>query len=87
MLRIEHNNDQLRNRLWEDYELTVATAGEWRQEISNYNKSQRELNRLKAKIKDLGAVNLDAIKEFEAVQDRFSFMDGQEKILSFPDKN
>lgn len=81
LLRIEHNNDQLRNRLWEDYELTVATAGEWRQEISNYNKSQRELNRLKAKIKDLGAVNLDAIKEFEAVQDRFSFMDGQREDI------
>lgn len=76
-LRLQQNNDLLRNRLWEDYELTYATADDWRQEITSPNKSQRELNQLKTKIRDLGPVNVDAITEYESVIDRYSFMERQ----------
>ncbi|HHU07133.1 MAG TPA: chromosome segregation protein SMC [Clostridiaceae bacterium] len=76
-LRLQQNNDLLRNRLWEDYELTFATADDWRQEMTSVHKSQRELNQLKVKIKDLGSVNIDAINEYDAVSDRYSFMERQ----------
>ncbi|HZW98264.1 MAG TPA: chromosome segregation protein SMC [Bacillota bacterium] len=75
--RLQQNNDLLKNRLWEDYELTIATADDWRKEILNANKSQRELNQLKAKIRDLGPVNIDAINEYDAVLDRHNFMESQ----------
>lgn len=77
LLRIEQSNDVLRNRLWEEYELTEATAQDWKQDIVSYNKSQKEFNQLRSKIRELGTVNVDAIREHESLMDRYDFMTKQ----------
>lgn len=77
IIRIEQNNDILRNRLWEEYELTETTAQQWKQDIISYNKSLKEFNNLRLEIKELGTVNVDAIHECESLMDRYDFMEKQ----------
>lgn len=74
MIRIEQNNDILRNRLWEEYELTETTAQRWKQDIISYNKSLKDFNHLRLEIKELGTVNVDAVHEYESLRDRYNFM-------------
>lgn len=69
------------NRLWEDYELTYTDACEIRTEVENEKEAFARLAELKAQIKSLGSVNVDAIEEYKAVEERFVFLTEQKNDL------
>jgi chromosome segregation protein len=75
--RIEGLVDDAKNRLWEDYELTVDQSRTWRQESVNRPELTRRVAALKNEIKGLGTVNLAAIEEYASVSERCQFMIGQ----------
>ncbi len=77
MSRIENQIDDTKNRLWETYELTTPQAAKWDKPIKNRSEATRRLNQVKNDIKELGPVNLTAIEESQAVQERYAFMSGQ----------
>ncbi len=81
LIRLEQNTDLLKNRLWEDYELTFANANKYRQELSSPQKSQRRLNQIKVQIKELGLVNTAAVSEYEALVERFEFLSRQKEDI------
>lgn len=85
-LEIKYTKDEMLldnyvNKLWEEYELSYQMALKYKKEINNISKSQQEIRVLKNKIKSLGNINLDSIKEFERVNDRFKFIKEQENDL------
>lgn len=71
--RLQNQIDELKNRLWEQYELiaddlSLATLDV--PENMSVTKATREINQLRNKIKDLGPVNPAAIHELAQVADR-----------------
>ena len=79
--QLEGEQTALLDRLWEAYELTPSTAREIYQEPADRQAAARRISELKAGIKALGSVNLDAIQEFEEVNERYTFMTAQRDDL------
>lgn len=67
------------NKLWEDYELTISTAEELRADIPD--NAVRQINEIKTEIKGLGNINIDAIEEYNQVGERYEFLKTQRDDL------
>lgn len=67
------------NKLWEDYELTITTAEDLKTEIPD--NAVRQINDIKAEIKGLGNINIDAIEEYNQVGERYEFLKTQRDDL------
>ena len=86
--RIENQNAKLEvetehviNKLWDEYELTYNAALEYRREDFNMVESQKEAAALRAQIKALGNINIDAIEQYKEVKERFDFLTSQKNDL------
>lgn len=76
---LQKESDTIVSQMWEQYEVTRSEAEKTTQRPENPEKSQRELNEIKGKIKALGSVNVDAIEEYKEVSKRYNFLDSQLK--------
>lgn len=74
--KLELELNQVINKMWEDYELTPNTVGDVKP-ITNANEVQKEVNSLRSEIHDLGVVNVNAIKEYQELKERYDFMSEQ----------
>ncbi len=72
--KLEEDAESLVNRLWDEYELTYLTAEKYRHDIEDVAAEHKNLASVKAKIKALGNVNLDAIEEYAASSERYEFL-------------
>ncbi|MBR5312311.1 MAG: chromosome segregation protein SMC [Clostridia bacterium] len=77
-------SDKLTARLWDDYEMTYAAAKKFVQEndapvVENGNRSRCQAlqNDLRAKIKVLGHVNVEAVEEYGEVKRRYDHIKRQ----------
>ena len=61
------------NRMWEEYELTPNNA-EGFVKTTDPAKTQKEVNYLRNQIRDLGSINIDSIKEYQTLKERYDFM-------------
>ena len=75
--RYELEVDDCKNRLWENHELTYDNAAEYRFEIENLSAIQKRINELRSQIKEIGAVNVNAVEEFQKINERYEFMCAQ----------
>lgn len=73
--------DDLKNRLWEDHEITYDNAQSFRLEIDNVQPIQKKLLELKNELKEIGPVNMNALEEFERVNERYTFMTAQKNDI------
>ena len=71
--KIEEDLNQVINKMWEEYELTPNTVSEYKKP-ENVSATQRQVNNLRADIRDLGSVNVDSINEYKALKERYDFM-------------
>ena len=69
------------NDLWNEYEITPNNAEEKYEKPENIADTQRKVNGLHNKIKDLGSVNVDAIEEYKKAEERFNIMNTQREDL------
>lgn len=69
--------DDMKNRMWEEHELTYDNANDFRIEVENLQVSQKRLSELRSEMKDIGPVNLSAVDEFDRVNDRYALMQRQ----------
>ncbi len=69
--------DNIINRLFDEYELTVSAAQEISVPIEDITEANRRLSVLRSKIKSLGNVNLSAIEEYKEVSERYEFLKAQ----------
>jgi chromosome segregation protein len=82
--RINAEQDNLTERLWEDYELTYAEAMEKVvNPITPENRSASisRQNKLKSKIRELGNVNVGAVEEYKSVKERYETTNAQVQDL------
>lgn len=78
------NDTQLenyKNKLWEEFEISYLQAMEFRKKEFNMNNAVRENREIKSRMKELGEVNIGAIKEYEVVSERYGFLTGQRDDL------
>ena len=96
LLLFEQKNSDIKNKqentqssiesatseMWEQYEITYSQAlVEIGDDEYDIKEEEERLKTLKNKIKNMGAVNTDAIKEYEEVNERFTFLASQRDDL------
>ena len=74
---METGYDDISQKLWEEYELTVQTAREFAFEFEDENQLRKDLSAIKASIKRLGNVNVGAIEEYKEVFEKYNFLKEQ----------
>lgn len=75
--RLKAELDQSRNRLWEDYELTAVSLEKDGRNIAedfDVKTATKEIQKLRAAIRSLGSVNVDAVEQYEQISERFQFL-------------
>ena len=73
----ELEEKQILDKLWETYQLSHEAARAQRLELESVPKAQRRIGELKRAITGLGNINLDAIEEFQRVNERYTYLTGQ----------
>ena len=68
---------QILDKLWENYELSHTAAQEQRIELESVPKANRRISELKREIGGLGSVNVGAIEEFDRVNTRYTYLTTQ----------
>lgn len=71
--KLEEDINSIINKMWEEYELTPNTVGEYKKP-DNVALTQKKVNNLRSDIKDLGSVNIDSIEEYKTLKERYDFM-------------
>jgi len=74
--KFEQDLRQVVDNLWDEYELTPNSCGEY-EKPSNVQNTQKEVNKLRTQIRDLGSINIDSIEEYKKNKERYDFMSEQ----------
>ena len=77
--RLKSTHESYINQLFEKYEMTLVQAREIKDE--NIQIDKKLLEHLKREIRNLGNVNIDSIKEYEEVKERYDFYSEQKQDL------
>lgn len=72
----------MKDRIWDEYQITYDTALSWRAEEFNFSASNGEIARLKKQINNLGYVNVNAIEDYKVLKERYDELDVQIKDLT-----
>lgn len=78
--KIELMRDNLQNKIWDDYALTLANAEKLRGEFS-YQTGTREIEEIRQEIAAMGPVNPNAIEDFARVSGRLESLRVQKNDL------
>ncbi len=80
--RVENDQRNLQNRIWDTYKLTYAGAEEFRQaEGFNEKEADRRANELQSAIRALGTVNVGAVEEYAQTKARVDDLTAQQNDL------
>ena len=82
-IKFEMELTNLKNKMWEDYELTIASSRPLipEGEEINVKQTEKQANKLRKDIKDLGEVNISAIEEYQKTKERYDFIMNQKTDL------
>ncbi len=70
------------NYMWDEYEITLSQASELRNpDFNDLSAMKKQIGSLKDAIKRLGDVNVNAIEDYKALMERYSFLSNQQKDL------
>ncbi len=75
--RISEEFDQVTAKLWDEYELTYSDAEAKRLPPEKMEKAPSRLASLKAKIRAMGSINVNAVEEYREVKERYDFLTAQ----------
>ena len=68
--------EQIVNKMWEEYELTPNNVTDY-EKTTNPQEVQKNVNSLRTEIKNLGSINIDSIKEYKELKERYDFISEQ----------
>ena len=74
--KFEQDLKQVIDSLWEEYEMTPNNCENY-EKPANIQATQKEVNKLRNKIRDLGSINIDSIEEYKKAKERYDFMSEQ----------
>lgn len=75
--KFETQLDSYKDKLWEEFEISYLQAIEFKKKEFNLAAAVKESREIKNRIKELGEVNVGAIKEYESVSERYEFLNEQ----------
>ncbi|MBQ5782074.1 MAG: chromosome segregation protein SMC [Oscillospiraceae bacterium] len=81
IINMETGYDDIIQRLWEEYNLTVQTAREFAVDFEDEAQLRKDLAAVKAAIKQLGNVNVKSIDEYREVYEKYNFLKEQLRDL------
>ena len=73
--RLDHSSTELitiQNRIWDMYELTYANALSFADPEFDLESSKEEIESSRTKIKNMGAVNVNALEDYTEINERYS---------------
>ena len=79
--RIEGDQKNLQNRIWDTYKLTYAGAEEFRRTPFDEKESDRRAGELQGQIRALGTVNVSAVEEYAETKARVDDLTTQQQDL------
>lgn len=82
----ENALDDAVGKLWSEYDISFSEAQKRYTKIENFDEAQKIASSLKAKIRALGNVNIDAVEEYKEVSERYEFLSKQIDDLTLSKK-
>lgn len=82
LVRAQGELKNLEERIWNEYELTYAGALDYRREDFDPRESQKEIDAIRAQIRAMGSVNVNAIENYQITKERFDHLDTQRQDLN-----
>ncbi len=79
--RVEGEFKQLTDRIWEDYELSYEGALAFQDESFRLNDSEKRIAQIRARIRQMGSVNVGAVDEYRQTMERFNQLTAQRDDL------
>ncbi|MGI6011758.1 MAG: chromosome segregation protein SMC [Ruminococcus sp.] len=80
--KLEENREQKIQYMWEEYEITPGSAGEFRlPDEKDDGTLKRGVSACKEEIRKLGPVNVNAIEEYKELKERHDFLETQHRDL------
>ncbi len=77
MARQDTQLENAKEKLWEEFEVSYLQAIEFKKEDFVMSQAVRENREIKSRLRELGEVNVGAIKEYAQVKERYDFLTGQ----------
>ncbi|MGP1569786.1 MAG: chromosome segregation protein SMC [Eubacteriales bacterium] len=81
LAKSESTLENYKNKLWDEFEISYVQASSFKSEDVNFAEAQKQAKKLKAQIRELGNVNVGAIKEYEEVEKRYKFLQEQKSDI------
>lgn len=76
--KLEENKQRICDRMWDEYEITYFAARELtKEEKRHYGELQRLSKEWKEEMRRLGDVNVQAITQYQEVEERYTFLTAQ----------
>ncbi len=80
--KLEADQEARINYMWNEYELTLSSAAPMRnEELTDIPSMRRQIQEIKDEIKKLGDVNVNAIEDYKALMERYTFLKNQHDDL------
>ena len=79
--RVETEFKQIEERIWEDYEITYALAEPFRQADFRLAESEKRISAIRARIREMGVVNVSALDEYRQTVQRLEELTAQRDDL------
>lgn len=70
LTRLEGDLKQMQDRIWEEYELTYAGAKDFFVENFELGPAEKCINEIRAQIREMGSVNVNAIEDYQTCRTR-----------------
>ncbi|MBQ4557909.1 MAG: chromosome segregation protein SMC [Clostridia bacterium] len=81
LTKVDTDIEAMQERVWEEYELTYASALQFKQEVFDVKNGLQEINRVKRQIQGLGNININAIEDYKLLEARHGNMYEQAQDL------
>ncbi|MGI6728174.1 MAG: chromosome segregation protein SMC [Anaerovoracaceae bacterium] len=81
LMKNETQVESYKEKLWEDFEISYLQAMDFQKKEFVMSAAIKESREIKNRIKDLGEINIGAIKEYESVKERHEFLSNQREDL------
>ena len=83
-VKFELEIDSLKNKMWDEYELTVNSSKEFamsNEKVEDISKAKKEADGYRAELKSLGDVDVTSIDAYAETKARYDFITAQKKDL------
>ncbi|MFZ5973951.1 MAG: chromosome segregation protein SMC [Bacillota bacterium] len=80
LAKTEYENRALQERVWEDYEITYASAKEYKLE-TGVREAMNQVSVIKTSIRLMGPVNVSAVEDYRLARERYDYLSAQQEDM------